>query len=140
MKKKAFTLVEIMAVVALIAILFVIFIPRIGFAANKTKIAGVQTDFNSYRVAMQTTAMENSGFGGSEAAAKTGLNKVLDAELQLKPASAKKDPWGNPYEAAYTNAPDEMVTISSKGIDGKEPLSISCIYKNGEVQFETVGP
>lgn len=127
--KKGFTLVEIMAVVALIAILFVIFIPRIGFAANKTKMTGVQVDMHSYQTALETTAMEHSGFQAIMDSAKgatdtatvqekatalaDAINSNLDATLQLdatgsatetKLAANKghNDPWGKPYVVKYT--------------------------------------
>lgn len=59
--KKGFTLVEIMTVVALIAILFVIFVPRLDFSTNKVRETGLMTDFRSYQLAFEQVERQNSG-------------------------------------------------------------------------------
>lgn len=61
-KKKAFTLVEVLVVVAIISILFVVLVSRVDFATDKAKIAGVNTDFRSFQVALDQVARENNGF------------------------------------------------------------------------------
>lgn len=61
-KKKAFTLVELLIVIAIISILFIVLISKVDFATDKAKATGVQTDFRSFQVAFETVARENSGF------------------------------------------------------------------------------
>lgn len=61
-KKKAFTLVELLIVIAVIGILFVVLISKVDFATDKSKATGVQTDFRSYQLAFETVARENNGF------------------------------------------------------------------------------
>ena len=60
--KKAFTLVELLIVIAIIGILFIVLISKVDFATDKAKATGVQTDFRSYQVALETVARENDGF------------------------------------------------------------------------------
>lgn len=62
MKKKGFTLIEIITVIALISILFVIFIPRIDFATERVREVGVQNDMRSYQIAIEQVAREHNGF------------------------------------------------------------------------------
>ena len=60
--KKAFTLVELLIVIAIIGILFIVLVSRLTFATNKASESGVQTDFRSFQVALETVARENAGF------------------------------------------------------------------------------
>ena len=60
-KKKAFTLIELLIVIAIIGILFIVLVSKVDFATDKAKATGVQTDFRSFQVAIETVAKENSG-------------------------------------------------------------------------------
>ena len=60
--RKAFTLIELLIVIAIIGILFVVLVSKVDFATDKAKITGVQTDFRSFQVAFETVSRENSGF------------------------------------------------------------------------------
>ena len=61
-KKRAFTLIELLIVIAIIGILFIVLVSKVDFATDKAKATGVQTDFRSFQVALETVARENSGF------------------------------------------------------------------------------
>ena len=60
--RKAFTLVELLIVIAIIGILFVVLVSKVDFATDKAKTTGVQTDFRSFQVAFETVSRENAGF------------------------------------------------------------------------------
>ena len=60
--KKAFTLIELLIVIAIIGILFIVLVSRVDFATDKAKATGVQTDFRSFQVAFEQVARENAGF------------------------------------------------------------------------------
>ena len=61
-KKKAFTLIELLIVIAIIGILFIVLVSKVDFATDKAKSTGVQTDFRSFQMAFDTVAKENAGF------------------------------------------------------------------------------
>ena len=61
-KRKAFTLIELLIVIAIIGILFIVLVSKVDFATDKAKAAGVQTDFRSFQLAFEQVAKENSGF------------------------------------------------------------------------------
>ena len=61
-KKKAFTLIELLIVMAIIGILFIVLVSKVDFATDKAKATGVQTDFRSFQLAFDTVAKENAGF------------------------------------------------------------------------------
>ena len=129
-QRKAFTLVELLVVIAIIGILFVVLISKVDFATEKSKATGVQTDFRSYQVAIETVARENAGLSvlvdndatGEEKYAdlEKALNKNLDPKLRVeidadgKISTEAKDPWKEQYLGAYL-APDEDGTVKDRG-------------------------
>ena len=60
--KQAFTLIELLIVIAIIGILFIVLVSKVDFATDKAKATGVQTDFRSFQMAFDTVAKENAGF------------------------------------------------------------------------------
>ena len=60
--RKAFTLVELLIVIAIIGILFVVLVSKVDFATDKANATGVQTDFRSFQIAFETVSRENAGF------------------------------------------------------------------------------
>ena len=60
--KRAFTLIELLIVIAIIGILFIVLVSKVDFATDKAKATGVQTDFRSFQVALDQVAKENAGF------------------------------------------------------------------------------
>ena len=61
-RKQAFTLIELLIVIAIIGILFIVLVSKVDFATDKAKATGVQTDFRSFQIAFDTVAKENAGF------------------------------------------------------------------------------
>ena len=129
-KRRAFTLVELLVVIAIIGILFVVLISKVDFATDKAKATGVQTDFRSYQLAIETVARENAGLSvlvdkdaegdAKYAALEAALNKNLDPKLHVeidadgKISTKAKDPWKEEYLGAYL-APDEDGTVKDRG-------------------------
>jgi prepilin-type N-terminal cleavage/methylation domain-containing protein len=98
MNKKAFTLIELLIVIAIIGILFIVLVSKVDFATDKAKATGVQTDFRSFQMAFETVAKEKAGFNsfGWNSGDYTDETKVtaLLADLGTK--------TGKTY-TAYTN-------------------------------------
>ena len=61
-QKRAFTLIELLIVIAIIGILFIVLVSKVDFATDKAKATGVQTTFRSYQMAFETVSRENAGF------------------------------------------------------------------------------
>ena len=95
-KKKAFTLVELLIVIAVIGILFVVLISKVDFATDKSKATGVQTDFRSFQLAFEQVARENAGFN------TLGWDEGDKADTTLY---AGTTPDGQAY--SYTNQEDD---------------------------------
>ncbi len=101
--KKAFTLIELLIVIAIIGILFIVLVSKVDFATDKAKASGVQTDFRSFQVAFEMVSKENAGFntfgwdtGDNAGAAPSGYtytNATKDAGDRIR----------NSYDEGDTN-------------------------------------
>ena len=105
-KRKAFTLVEILIVICVISILFVVLVSRVDFATDKSRQAGVQNDFHAMQSALHVIALENNSFTGDITQLADELNKNLDSELSVRVENGviktdTKDPWGSEYVLEY---------------------------------------
>ena len=122
--KKAFTLVELLVVIAIIGILFVVLISKVDFATDKAKTVGVQNDFRSYQLALQTVGMEQQGFTNDMNVLAEQLNKNLDPKMQFSVSEGNlvtdaEDPWGTEYRITYLEPENTRgkIIITSAGQD-----------------------
>ena len=119
MKKKAFTLIELMIVLAVIAILAVVLIPRAGASRTEARLAGVTTNVNSVRSFLE---------------ARTGarfINVATDLDKAIKTAF-EEDELENPLD----DSKDPYV-VSSDTPDSPEPGRVVVIVKDN--QYEVYG-
>ena len=160
-KKRAFTLVEILIVVAVIGILFVTLVPRIDFAGDKARETGIKTDFRSFELAAEQILRENAGLGDLNTAEKlcdvNGINLYLDKAIQFNKDTlecAKKDQWNQPYTIQVVESEDgnpnngAIMFISNgkdsmiSGTDDDEHLdnyALVVTYYDGQIESETIG-
>jgi len=61
MKKRGFTMVELMIVIAIIAVLASIIMPKMGGSRNKAKLAACKTNLRHIMIAMEMYAHNNNG-------------------------------------------------------------------------------
>ena len=130
-KKRAFTLIELLIVIAIIGILFIVLISKVDFATDKAKASGVQTDFRSFQLAFETVAREHQGFSSlvdeDYEQLEMSINKNLDNKLKIDidadgtitMANGAQDPWNTEYHGQYVT-----------GTDGKDRGAIA-MYSNG---------
>ena len=129
--KRAFTLIELLIVIAIIGILFIVLVSKVDFATDKAKTSGVQTDFRSFQLAFDTVATQYAGFDAlvdtDYEALEAAINKHLDTSLKIDIDAMGKismvngttDPWKVEYHG-------EVIF----GEDGKDRGAI-VIYSNG---------
>ena len=131
-KKKAFTLIELLIVIAIIGILFIVLVSKVDFATDKAKTTGVQTDFRSFQMAFDTVAREHAGFSelvdDNYDKLEVAINKNLDVKLHIDiddttggitMVNGAQDPWKTPYHGTYI-----------AGDDGKDRGAV-VMYSNG---------
>ena len=126
-KRKGFTLVELLVVIAVIAILFIVLISKVNFASDKAKDAGVLTDFRSYQIGVNNTFRENNidPLMDEESFVKY-LNKNLDKKLRcyevtIDGDSEYRSTAVNPYGFRYVFQKNEeelrVYSIKQQGND-----------------------
>ena len=113
-KKKAFTLIELLIVIAIIGILFIVLVSKVDFATDKAKATGVQTDFRSFQMALDTVAKENAGFNtfGFDTGDNAG---TIPAGYAFVNEDAKKATMGDGIRNSY----DE----GDKNLNGKQDVN-----------------
>jgi len=120
--KKAFTIIELMVVIAIIALLASLVAPKF-----MTKLEGAKVDTTKAQLEMFSTALDSfnldvgryptDGEGLKVLWTKTKDIRGYDGPYLPKPANA--DAWGNPY-IYKTTSDDHGYNIFSYGKDGKE--------------------
>lgn len=97
MKKKGFTLIELMIVLAVIAILAVVLIPKAGQSKDNAKNAGVTTNVNAVRGYLETKTGDNF-LKANASDVVTKLNVVFTGE------DAIENPFDTTKATATTTA------------------------------------
>ena len=154
--KRAFTLVEILIVVAVIGILFVALVPKIDFAGDKARETGVKTDFRAFSLAAEQLLRENAGISKTDTLAKLcadngGINLYLDKALEFSTTGtcAKADAWNQPYtiqvvKPASGNANNGGIIFICNGKDSlitgdTDNYAISTVFIDGVIESATSG-
>ena len=160
-RKRGFTLVEILIVVAVIGILFISLVPRIDFAGDKARETGIKTDFRSFELAAEQLIRENAGLAdfddAEELCGDNGINLYLDDALKVEwdatdslAKSAKEDQWNQAYtvqiikDASDTNPNNGVLVFISNGKDSvideaDDNYALAVTFVNGQIETETVG-
>lgn len=160
-KKRGFTLVEILIVVAVIGILFVTLVPRIDFAGDKARETGVKTDFRAFELAAEQILRENAGIAEfcdasgvpdiTKLASVSGINLYLDKSIQFSGSGecAKADQWNQKYtmqiiESDDGNKNNGAIMFISNGkdstLDGTDDnYALVVTFYDGQIEAETIG-
>ena len=155
-KKRAFTLIEILIVVAVIGILFITLVPRIDFAGDKARETGVKTDFRAFSLAAEQLLRENAGLAKHDTLAKAcaenaGLNLYLDPALQFSTTGTSNglDPWNQNYtvqvmKPSSGNVNNGGIIFVSNGKDSSlttdaDNYTIATVFIDGKIETQTSG-
>jgi general secretion pathway protein G len=127
MKKKAFTLLELMVVILIIGTLAALVIPRFVGRAEQAKVTRAKVDINlNIATALDLYELDNGFYPTTEQGLSALLTKPTTSPvpsdwrgpyLKRKPI----DPWGNPYIYIYPgNHNPDSYDLYSYGKDGVE--------------------
>ena len=113
-KQSAFTMIEIMVVLAVIGVIMAFFVPQMGKYLGKAKVKGANIKLAALKADLEEYNVDH----GRYPTTAEGLSAVIDNEKELR------DPWGNEFEY---NAPPvrfkdkyKHYEIISLGKDGEE--------------------
>jgi general secretion pathway protein G len=136
----AFTLIELLIVIAIIAILAGLGFPAVQGALKSAKRAQARNDVNQMAAAVKSYALEYGRLpeSGEVVPALTGENPKQIVFFEAKPAKNGKngldgdemlDPWGNPYtfllDDDYDNKVNGILTTVIVESQGDEKGTIS---------------
>lgn len=135
--KKGFTLIEIMGVISIIAVLFILLIPNISNAFEKTRVLGVQHDMKNYETALKSFFLKERK---TEKTAQNA-NEYLDEKFKFDEngVSKKKNPFGEPYKLKEKS--EKSVTVITKDKNKKKTryFTLTVMYNKGQVLATTEG-
>lgn len=124
-KKKAFTLIEILIVIAIISILFLVLASNVNVTSDKAKRTAVLIDLRALQYAALQVANQDKNIVNDLNLLADLLNQNLDSELTVivddnKLKTMARDAWSNEYELRYSCPADTngQLQILSAGPDG----------------------
>ena len=128
MKKKAFTLVEVLVVIVLLALIASVYVPRMfrGMGEQKRKMA--RTKMANIESAILTFQLDCGRFPDESMGLEELLTPPADLEEKWKGPYLKQsevyDPWENPYiyveEGEINMGSFDLISYGADGVDGGE--------------------
>jgi len=119
----AFTLIELLIVVAIIAILAAIAVPNFLEAQVRAKVARVQSDMRTMATALETYHVDNNAylprFGGQSVnyATETSLGPPVPTQYGAAAGTRLKDSFGNPSLILLTTPVSYISTLMQDTFD-----------------------
>ena len=123
MKRKSFTLIEIMLVVIIIGTLVAMVFPRLAGRAQQAKIAAAKADINvNIATALKLYELDNGAFPTTEEGLSALIKRPPSAVNWQGPYLEKKpiDPWGREYKYRCPGEHRSDYDLYSLGRDGLE--------------------
>lgn len=131
-KRRAFTLVEVLVVMAILVLLAALVAPRILGSKKKADLSAAKTQIGLLKASLERYALDMNDFPSTE----QGLSALIeepDDELgestntkwggsYLASDALPKDPWGNDFQYEYppTRGKGDYPDIWSYGPDGED--------------------
>lgn len=120
---QAFTLIEVMVVVAILAVLAALIVPQVMSRPDEARVVAARQDIGALLQALKLYRLDNLRYPSTE----QGLGALLERPT-LPPAPPNwkargylerlpRDPWGHPYQYLYPGLRGE-IDVFSFGADG----------------------
>lgn len=124
--RRAFTLIEVLIVIAILGILGVLVVPKIMHRPDEARMAAVKIDIQTLINALKLYHLDNGHYPTTTQGLQALVKKpdTLPTPQHWQPYLDKlpKDPWGNPYYYRYPGIKGEIDVFSygANGIAGGE--------------------
>jgi len=122
-RQRAFTLLEIMVVVAILGILAALVVPKIMSRPDEARVMAAKQDIASLMQALKLYRLDNQRYPATEQGLQALVTKPSTAPFALNWKAGgyierlAKDPWGNPYQYLNPGLRGE-IDVFSFGADG----------------------
>ena len=131
-KRKSYTLIEVIVAISIVAMLTTVIVPNITGLQSKPKKVGLQSDIESYKLAI--TEVDINGEGLEE----VNINKYLDTRLQFTSGVSKgKNQYGFSYIFKKLPTSEVVVIETSEMTTGstKKDVSLGAKRVSNTVKF-----
>lgn len=122
LRRRAFTLIELMVVVLILAILAALVVPKIVGNADKAKVSAANSDITAYKSMLEHFRLDCDRYPTTEEGLQALRTEPSGLSGKWKGPYADKDialdPWQHEY--IYESNGDTSFTIKSLGSDGQE--------------------
>lgn len=120
---RAFTLIEVMVVIAILAVLAALIVPKVMSRPDEARVVAARQDIASLLQALKLYRLDNLRYPTTEQglAALVTRPSLAPAPPNWKPGGylerLPRDPWGNPYQYLSPGLHGE-IDVFSFGADG----------------------
>ena len=120
---RAFTLIEVMVVVAILAVLAALIVPKVMSRPDEARVVAARQDIASLLQALKLYRLDNLRYPSTEQglAALVTRPSIPPVPPNWKPGGylerLPRDPWGNPYQYLSPGVRGE-IDVFSFGADG----------------------
>ena len=130
-KRKSYTLIEVIVAISIVAMLTTVIVPNITGLQSKPKQAGLQSDIESYKLAI--TEVDING----EDLEEVNINKYLDTRLQFTSGVSKgKNQYGFGYIFKKLSTSEVVIETSEMTTGGtKKDVSLGAKRVLNSVKF-----
>lgn len=131
MKRNSYTLIEVIIAISIVAMLTTTIVPNITGLQSKPKKAGLQSDIESYKLAI--TEVDLNG----EDLEEININKYLDTRLQFTSGVSKgKNQYGFSYIFRKLSTSEVVIETSEMTTGGaKKDVSLSAKRVSNSMKF-----
>lgn len=117
-RRRGFTLIELMVVIAILAVLATLVVPNLLHSAEEGNVAAAKAQISAFKTALMSYRLKLKKFPASGEGLEALISNSAGISF-LDAAKVPKDPWGNPYRYSAPGTGGHDYEIVCYGRDGQ---------------------